>query len=120
MKQNTRAEGGFLTIWSIDRDEIIGELTDATWVEEQSESGSNHVLSGNASDGTLDTVLRLIQSGVASVAYELAVADKVYSGKAMLLQPTESRAGAGATVSIESPDAPRQATSSPAAGLKMM
>ena len=104
MREETKFNGGMLTIWTADGTEIIGELSDASWIEEQSEAGTNHVLVGTASVGTLDTVEALIQAGVASVTYEFAVANGTFSGEAMLLQPQASRAGA--TISFESPSAP--------------
>jgi hypothetical protein len=107
MKTATKFEGAALTLYSIERTEILGELSDASWVEESSDMGTNYVLAGNASEGTVDTLLQIIQLGVAWVAYDFETSGQLYHGQAMLLQPTASPAGAGATIQVESPDAPR-------------
>jgi hypothetical protein len=108
VKVNTRFRGGLLTIWTADQKQIIGETTDADWVEESGDGGINYVFSGTASDGTLDTLLGLIQAGVASVTYEFTAEGRRFMGEAMLLRPTATRSGAGATVTIETPDAPSE------------
>ncbi len=109
MKTNKKFRGGSITIFSTDRSKIVGELTDAEWIEEIVDTGVNNVFQGIASEGTLDTVLSMIQTGVATVAYDFFADADVYQGTAFLLRPVAAKPPASAIISIETPDAPKVA-----------
>jgi hypothetical protein len=107
MKTETKYQGASLTLFSIERTEILGELSDAAWVEESSSAGINYVLSGSASEGTLDTILQIIQLGVAWVAYDFETGGHMFQGQAMLLRPNVS--GPATVIRVETPDEPQAA-----------
>ena len=107
MKTNIRHQGGSLTIYSFDRSSIVGELSDGEWIEETSDGGVNYVLRGLASEGTLDTVLAILESGISSVAYDFVANGQLYQGNAMMLKPVAAAAPASTILTIESPEAPK-------------
>lgn len=91
---------GALTVYSADRSQIYAEFVDATWEVEDTDSGPNHIFTGTASQGTLDTFLRLDQEGISHVAYVFETAAGRYAGSAELLRPQPN--GGEAVIRIES------------------
>jgi|SRR5579862_687557 len=84
-----QTRSGYLTIYSDDKSEIYGEFVDGKWETEETEGGTNHTLSGIASEGTLDTFRRINTDGIDHVAYLFESNGYRYGGKAQLLAPSE-------------------------------
>jgi hypothetical protein len=78
---------GYLTILSADRTEIYGEFADAEWKSEMTTGGKNNVFSGIASEGTLETFLKLDSDAISHVAYNFESDGQTYTGNAELLAP---------------------------------
>ncbi|HVT10998.1 MAG TPA: hypothetical protein VHE55_01920 [Fimbriimonadaceae bacterium] len=93
---------GYLTVYSADRSEIYGEFADATWEVEETEGGSNHLFTGKASEGTMETFRRLDREGIDHIAYDFDAAGKTFSGSAQLLRPQDNLAPGDAWIRIES------------------
>ena len=101
-----RNHTGYLTVFSADQDEIYGEFADASWDTEDTEGGTNHLFSGTASEGTVETFRRLNSEGIANLSYTFDAEGARYTGSAQLLAPDE---WAGhVIVRIESGENPQQ------------
>src|SRR4051812_16185613 len=92
---------GFLIVYSADRSEIYGEFSDATWEVEQTGGGPNHLFSGTASEGTMETFKRMNTEGIDHVAFNFEASGARYSGTAQLLRPEDSRKPGRAWIRIE-------------------
>src|SRR5205809_387681 len=92
---------GYLTVYSADRREIYGEFGDATWKVEEGGGGTNHVFSGTASDGTMETFRRINTEGIDHVAFDFESEGVRYSGDAQLLRPEDRRTPGNAWIRIE-------------------
>jgi Kef-type K+ transport system membrane component KefB len=106
----TRMSGRYLTIYTSDRERVLGELSGPTWDVEQVDGGVNHVLSGVASDGTYDEFLRLNASGMENVAFDFEGDAGLFQGSAVLLRPANDGSPGGNVISIEASSEPKQAT----------
>jgi hypothetical protein len=97
---------GYLTIFSSDKSEIYGGFCDADWAVEESDSGSNHVFTGIASEGALDTFRRINYEGISHVAYIFEALGYRYEGAAQLLAPESGPHPGTSIIRIESIDRP--------------
>jgi hypothetical protein len=104
-KTAKRYEEGALTLYSADGG-ILGELSDADWIEEDTGEGLNFVLAGSASEGTLDTLLQFVGSGHDSVKFLFETNGHAFQGSALLLQPEPSQTPAGYRITVETPAPP--------------
>jgi hypothetical protein len=103
---------GFLIVYSADRSEIYGEFADGAWIVEETDAGSNHVLSGVARGVVLDTFRNVNEAGVSHVAFTFEVEGVPYTGQAQLLAPQDMTTAEEALVRIETGEAPKMAISS--------
>jgi hypothetical protein len=78
---------GYLTIFSSDRTEIFGEFAGAEWTSEVTAGGTNYVFTGTASEGILETFLRLDSEAISHVAYTFELSGQIFSGDCELLAP---------------------------------
>lgn len=92
---------GFLTIYSADGGDIYGEFADGTWEVEETDGGPNHLFTGTASEGTMDTFRRLNAEGVDRVSFTFEEGDAKYRGEAQLLAPEDTRIPGQAWIRIE-------------------
>jgi hypothetical protein len=92
---------GFLTVYSADRGEIYGEFSDAQWEIENTDAGPNHLFSGTASEGTMETFRRINAEGIDHVAFDFVSDGRRYSGDAQLLRPEDARTPGQACIRIE-------------------
>jgi hypothetical protein len=92
---------GVLTVYSADRREIYGEFRDALWDVEKTDGGPNHVFSGTASEGTMETFRRVNAEGIDHVAFDFVSSGGRYSGNAQLLRPEDTRNPGKAWIRIE-------------------
>jgi hypothetical protein len=100
---------GYLTVYSADRGEIYGEFGDATWQVETTDGGPNHLFSGTASEGTMETFRRINAEGIDHVAFDFVSDGRRYSGEAQLLRPEDRRNPGQASIRIETGTAPAMA-----------
>ena len=110
MKNSQNFVNGLLTLIDPTSRTILGELVDARWNEEETPNGRNHVFSGLAGDGTIDTLETFMASGADTVDFVLSDGKNSYQGQALLLKPDRVREPSGTEVRIESADAPLQLT----------
>jgi hypothetical protein len=108
-RSTLKMKGGYLTLYSRDRSEIYGEIAGASWNEEETDHGRNHLLSGTAGEGTMETLRQVIASGIDHVAFDFDAEGAVYRGQATLLRPQEAQSPGSAIVTIETPVAPQAA-----------
>jgi hypothetical protein len=92
---------GFLTVYSADRSEIYGEFSDAMWEVEDTDGGLNHLFTGTASEGTMETFRRVNSQGIDHVAFDFVSDGRRYSGDAQLLRPEEMRNPGQSSIRIE-------------------
>lgn len=97
---------GYLTIYSVDRAEIYGECADAEWDTDIVRGEKVHTFIGTASDGTLETFLRLDNAGVSHVAYSFDSHGFTYVGAAELLAPKTDEPPSHAQIRLETGVAP--------------
>ncbi|HWD37655.1 MAG TPA: hypothetical protein VG944_02320 [Fimbriimonas sp.] len=100
-----RFEGASLTLFSARDGDVIGELSDATWAEEVTDTGTNYVISGLASDGTTDSIQELSTSGVDTFDFDFETGGELFHGRGMLLRP--QRTSGPTEISLETPDEPK-------------
>jgi len=105
LKMNTKS--GFLTILSEEHGEIYGEFADGTWATEKTGGGLNHVFTGAAGDGTVDTFRRLNSSGISNVWYHFESEGDRYSGPAQLLALSKDSSSGQVLVTIDTGVEPR-------------
>lgn len=96
----------YLSILSLEG-EIYGEFADATWVQEEVDGETNHIFSGLASDGTVETFERLNDDGVESVTYRIDCGDGPIQGPGRLLALDRAE-GARVYVRVEALNNPMQ------------
>jgi hypothetical protein len=99
-------KSGYLTIYSADRSELYGEFFDGVWKVEETAGGTNHILTGIASEGTAETFRRIDGEGIQHVSYLFEVNGYKYGGNAQLLALSES--GGLPCVTIETGDEPHR------------
>lgn len=92
---------GYLTVFSADRAEVYGEFADAQWDVEETDGGTNHLFTGKASEGTMDTFRRLNAEGIDHVTFDFEAEGQRFSGFAQLLRPEDNRVPGGASIRIE-------------------
>lgn len=100
---------GILTVYSADRGEVYGQFTDAEWEVEDTGGGTNHLFTGTASEGTMETFRRINTEGIDHVAYDFELDGQKYSGEAQLLRPADNRQPGRAWIRIESGTEPARA-----------
>ena len=97
---------GFLTVYSADRTEIYGEFADSTWEVEDTKGGDNHLFTGTASEGTMDTFARLNTDGIAHVSFDFESGGERLSGTGQFLAPEDSGRPGQALIRVETGVAP--------------
>jgi hypothetical protein len=97
---------GFLTVYSADRSEIYGEFADSTWEVEDTPGGENHLFTGTASEGTMDTFRRLNTDGFVHVAFDFEANGERFSGDGQFLAPEDSGRPGEAVIRVETGLAP--------------
>ncbi|MFI5386480.1 MAG: hypothetical protein ACHQ50_10215 [Fimbriimonadales bacterium] len=95
---------GYLTVYSADRNEVYGAFVDALWEIEETEGGTNHLFTGTAGEGAMETFHRIDTEGIDHVAYIFESNGYRYGGEAQLLAPTQFNGQA--VVQIEIGEAP--------------
>jgi hypothetical protein len=97
---------GFLTVYSADRTEIYGEFADSTWEVEDTRGGENHLFTGTASEGTMDTFARLNREGIDHIAFDFESSGETFSGTGQFLAPEDSGQPGRALIRVETGLAP--------------
>jgi hypothetical protein len=120
LKHVTRFEGCSLTLFFPDRTEIIAELSDAKWIEQDGETGATHVLSGLASDGSVEFIERALAQGVDTVAFDFETPEEMFQGTAVLDRPIERREPGTTEIVVETHEAPQAVQSGLAQRSRML
>jgi hypothetical protein len=83
----SESANGYLIVSSADGAEVYGEFPNPRWEKEESGAGVNHIFSGLASDGTIDTFRKLDADGIEHVTYRYEGDGRTLWGNAILLRP---------------------------------
>ncbi len=110
MKRVTRFQGCSLTLYFRDRSEIVAELTNASWIEEENDAEVKHLLLGLAGDGSVDFIARAIASGIDTVAYDFETPEAMYQGTAIIDKPGQTGTATTTEITVESHEAPALVT----------
>src|SRR5580658_2092829 len=92
---------GYLTIYTPDKTEILGEFADADWKSEATAVGKNTIFSGTAGEGALAAFQQLNEDGISHVYYTFESDGQTYSGAAELLAPIDHNGHGQGLIRIE-------------------
>ena len=98
---NRKHQGGYLTIYSADGAQLLGELADAVWDVEQADGDENNIFSGLASEGTFEAFRKLNMDGIEHVRYQFEGEGATTSGQGKLLALEKAAAPASGLIRVE-------------------